>query len=370
MSGPADHPPALSFCHSAPHRAVLGLLAIALGRTAYPGLEDDLRNSQPEQIAAIANQGYAQVILYGAFKAMPHLQVLIPQDLLIYFSEMRRANTARNARAIQQMTEIGNLLDAQGIPTLALKGAADVLDPLHTDPAFRYISDLDLLVPQDRISDAARCLRRAKGMTTEAAEIQPGPHHHIAQIAHADWPLTIELHLRPGSAAVCSVLDPAAMFACAGQSCTKGIALPSRTDRALHNVLHGMELRHETYALNLRNLADHIAHLERLSEDECTQALNRMTQAGKAAWLTDLTALVGAIKGTTPAAGGWAARSLASFGEPEAARSRDTAFWIRRYAKRAFLEPTYRRQLIHKVFSVTAWRAFIQFHRERNGRFK
>ncbi len=327
-------------------------------------------NSQPEQIAAIANQGYAQVILSTAFTLQPQLKKQVPQDLLLYFSEMRRANRVRNTQAKAQLAEIGALLGKKGIPVVTLKGAADVLKPLHDEPAHRYISDLDLLVPENRLSEAALILRKAKGLPATQADISPGAHHHLAQITHPDWPFTVELHLRPGSDAVCSVLNSDTMLNAAEPTSLDGIAVPDMTDRFLHHVLHGMELRHPTAALNLRTTADHLMYLDKADPKIVEQALTRLESAGKADWLHDLTALAAALKGNPPTTESWAAAALSSFGNPEEARSRDTVFWMRRYAKRALQDPAYRKQLMRKAISPDAWVQFLKFHRERRGRFK
>lgn len=370
MSGPAEQPPALSPCPSAPHRAVLGLLAVAMGRPGYGGLIADLHESQPEQIAAIANQGYAQTILHSAFERMPELAAPLPRDLVIYFAEMQRANGARNASARAQLAQIAAILAPAGIPILALKGAADVLEPLHGNAAHRYISDLDLLIPAGQISQAARLLRQAKGLPDGAAETEPGPHHHLAQINHPDWPLTIELHLRPGSDVVARVLEPDAMLARAQDSALPGVLIPTIEDRFLHHILHGMELRHDTAALNLRLLADHVQYVGRLPESEQKQALTRLDAVGLAQWQRDLDALSGALMGRLPAPQSWAAEALYRFGDPEGAQARDTRYWIRRYARRLTTSGAYRRQILRKIFSPRAWAEFAQFHRERRNRFK
>lgn len=368
MSGLAENAPNLSLCDSAPHRAVLGLLAVALGQAAYEGLPNDLTASPPEQLAAIANQGHVQTILHSAFVQMPALEDFVPLDLRIYFAEMQRANSNRNAQAKQQLSEISKILAPHGIPVVALKGAADVLDPLHQTPAHRYISDLDLLIPAAQISEAARLLREAKGLPTTPKDIAPGPHHHLAQIVHPDWLFTVELHVRPGSDAVSRVLDVKSMIAKSNPTHIPGVLIPTLEDRLLQHVLHGMELRHDTAALNLRLLSDHMQYLKVLPEPTLNQALSRLNDVGLSAWLQDLTSLSETMNGA--AANSWAGQALSQFGMPQDARRNDTVFWIKRYAMRFIQHKDYRKQALRKALSPTAWAEFVQFHRERLGRFK
>ncbi|MEZ5674058.1 MAG: nucleotidyltransferase family protein [Thalassovita sp.] len=370
MSVVASKPPALTPCGSAPHRAVLGILAIALGRPAYDGLIADLRNSIPEQIAAIANQSYGQTILASGLRTLPALQSAIPDDLVIYFTEMQRANGERNTQAITQLAEIAAILAQHGIPILALKGAADVLQPLHDIPAHRYISDLDILIPENQITHAARLLREAKGLPVADRDILPGAHHHLAQIIAPDWLFTVELHIQPGSSAVQSVLNGAKMLRHATPSGIPGLMIPTLEDRFLHHILHNMELRHDTAALHLRALADHLRYRAALHAEDTDRAFSRLDAVGFGAWQTDLTDLAQALNGSPAQPGTWTWRALSGFGTPDAARSKDTLFWMKRYARRFAQSGPYRRQLIGKLFSPQAWAEFIQFHRDRRNRFK
>ena len=370
MSVLAAIPPALTLCASAPHRAVLGLLAVAMGRPAYAQLIQDLHRSKPEQIAAIANKSYGQTILASAFRVIPELEAAIPRDLAIYFTEMQRANGVRNAQAIAQLKEITAILAPHDIPILALKGAADILCPIHDIPAHRYISDLDLLVPRHQITHAARLLREAKGLPVTDQDILPGTHHHLTQIAASDWLFTIELHIQPGSEIVQSALNATEMMANANPSTISGLSVPSAQDRFIHNILHNMELRHETAALHLRTLADHARYLTMLTPSEVRQAQIRLRTAGLGAWQADLTAATDTLNGIPPRADEWAGRALVAFGTPKTTRSRDTMFWMKRYAQRFVRNSAYRRQLIRKLLSQKAWTEFIQFHRDRRNRFK
>lgn len=361
----------LDLCGSASHRAVLGLLLVALDRPAYDDLEQDLANAQPEHLAAIANQSYGQVILHSAFQRNPKLSTHIPEDLGIYFAEMQRANRDRNQHAITQLRQIAAILAPHGISVVALKGGADVLDPLHATPEHRYISDLDLLVPAAQAPQAAQLLRQAKGLSTADQLVQPRAHHHLAQISHPDWVFTIELHVEAGSDSVAQVLPASDVIARATPSGIEGVMIPNLEDRFLHHILHGQELRHETASLNLRLLADHIQYLQKLPERAQNQALNRLNTHKLGAWLKDLTQLADGLCGAADLAPtGWAARALRFFGDPDEARAQDNAFWLRHYLRRFVLNKAYRRQALRKSLSPAAWVEFFAFHKDRRSKFK
>jgi predicted nucleotidyltransferase len=349
----------------------MGLLLVALDKPAYAELAQDLALSDPEHLAAIANQSYGQVILHSAFQKLPQLQSNIPHDLAIYFAEMQRANRDRNARAIAQMREMAEIWRPYGINAVALKGAADILSPLHPRPEHRYISDLDILVPRAQIQQAARLLRLAKGLSTDDHLLQPGHHHHLAQITHPDWLFTVELHVQPGSSTVTQVLDAADVCARAHPSQLEGILVPDHQDRLLHHILHGQELRHETASLNLRLLADHIQYLRILPDQTLKQALTRLKTGQMSPWLEDLTQLSRGLCGDIELPDhSWAARALRSFGNPQEARSHDNAFWLRHYARRFVQDRAYRRQALRKSLRPSAWAEFFAFHKDRRSKFK
>lgn len=73
------------------------------------------------------------------------------------FEPIRRAclvQLARNVNALHQLEELANAFSKEGIPVIALKGAAAILW-LYDDIACRQISDLDILVDRKHIDQAA-----------------------------------------------------------------------------------------------------------------------------------------------------------------------------------------------------------------------
>jgi hypothetical protein len=68
-----------------------------------------------------------------------------------------RAARERNEARLRQLVQILDAFRAAGIPTLVLKGAA-LLASAYADLALRPMSDVDLLVPLERVADASRTL--------------------------------------------------------------------------------------------------------------------------------------------------------------------------------------------------------------------
>ncbi|MFN7945028.1 MAG: nucleotidyltransferase family protein [Blastocatellia bacterium] len=66
-------------------------------------------------------------------------------------------NAIRNQLVLRELRDILRALRAQGIPVIVLKGAY-LAPAVYRDPALRVMSDIDLLIPQSRIADAARAV--------------------------------------------------------------------------------------------------------------------------------------------------------------------------------------------------------------------
>jgi hypothetical protein len=71
-----------------------------------------------------------------------------------------RQNAKRVLVMTEELTRLLGLLEAAGVPVLAIKGPV-IANTLYADPAYRFFTDLDLLVPPARVPDARRILFRA-----------------------------------------------------------------------------------------------------------------------------------------------------------------------------------------------------------------
>ena len=71
------------------------------------------------------------------------------------------------------LIEAAGRLAAADIPVTALKGSA-LASTVYTDPGARHMSDVDVLVPEDRVGDAQDVL--AEGAETRHADIPGKPH--------------------------------------------------------------------------------------------------------------------------------------------------------------------------------------------------
>jgi len=119
----------------------------------------------------------------------------VPADVAWSLERGHKGTAARNAALLSQLVAVLDALDAAAIPHVALKGVA-LLATVYDDIGMRPMVDADILVPDDRLADAAAALEAIgfEGTLLEA----PGLEHHwpLVKAGPGVLPLTVELHRR------------------------------------------------------------------------------------------------------------------------------------------------------------------------------
>ena len=133
------------------------------------------------KVIELASRHYVTPALYWALQEKGLLEAL-PDDLLEYLSAMHDLNRERNLRLVKQTGDIAGLLNKSGVEPLVLKGVGNLLAGLYGDPAVRFIGDLDILVPQDRLRDCVDALMAAGYAPVAGAE--PIADSHMAAYCH------------------------------------------------------------------------------------------------------------------------------------------------------------------------------------------
>lgn len=110
-----------------------------------------------EKIVQISSGHYVFPALFIQLKQAGLLNEL-PPELVEYMEEFTNLNRIRNIQIMEEAAEITNLLNQHGISPIFLKGTAHLFDGLYLDVAERIISDMDFLVPEDKMVEAAEIL--------------------------------------------------------------------------------------------------------------------------------------------------------------------------------------------------------------------
>ena len=124
----------------------------------------------------------------------PELRQRLPEDFALYLAFIHVENSRRNRSLLVQLRQIASQLNEIGIEPVLLKGAIRLADGLYRDPGWRFMRDLDLLVPRDRLSDTVACLAAVGyGFTQDAAEL-PEQHRHLPPLRREGDAAVVEIH--------------------------------------------------------------------------------------------------------------------------------------------------------------------------------
>ncbi len=130
----------------------------------------------------------------------------LDHDLQTFISQQLIINKTRNAMLRDQIIRLAEMFRHQSIPVLFLKGAAGLLYGMY-DIECRYLSDIDMLIPEKNIPEAQSLLVSEGYIPEENTEV-PGNHHHIIPYYHTGTVGGLEIHREPYSM---SMLDRPAM---------------------------------------------------------------------------------------------------------------------------------------------------------------
>lgn len=354
-------------CQSSVHRAVAGTCRLALTGELAAGVLEDVAASDAMAFAEIAQSHHIDNALAPAFAEGSPLLPAVPADLALFFREMAVANGRRNAALRRQLGEIGAAFAAASIPCVALKGAAELLDPWWPRPEARYLSDLDLLVRGDDLLRAGRVLE-ALGATQDV-HAPPEGHHHAAPHLAAHWTAMVELHVATGPATVARLLPAAQTMASARPSGTCGIALPAPSDRLIHLVAHAPTsgAGRRSARLCLRDLAGVWLAAAALDPRDEARVAARFAAIGEAGLLERyLEAAAAAFSPAPPALSCRTRAALAALGRPRRDRGRDALAWLAYYCRSTLTDSAARRRYWHRIRHPSRLAAVLRFHRRRH----
>src|SRR5690606_16948048 len=126
-------------------------------------------------------------------------------------------------------------------------------------PGVRFLTDIDLLLPSDRLCDAAVAVQRIGFVAPSRHAIVELEHHHLPRMRHGTSGVAVELHRRvfdPDAA----VIPLAAFWDTARPAPFRGrnVLLPGPTAAAAQNIAHAQishDLRREDY-VEIRQLLE------------------------------------------------------------------------------------------------------------------
>jgi hypothetical protein len=203
----------------------------SLARLDAPGWERLLSCARRNAVLAYLAERAASAGIIDDLQEQPRAGLLA--------ARMAAARLAQLAR--WELDRVGRVLRPAGIPMIALKGVAYILRGMP-HASTRLLSDIDVMVPRDRIEDAEQALLTAgwKGTTLDPYDQRYYRRwsHEIPPLLYPGRQLEVDMHhticppvsrLRP---------DPEQFWANSEPSADACVRLLSRVDTVLHAVVH------------------------------------------------------------------------------------------------------------------------------------
>jgi hypothetical protein len=143
-----------------------------------------------DSVVKVSTSHYVMPALYCNLKRVGFLNYL-PKDLVAYMKHITELNRERNLQIIEQAKELNELLVANDITPVFLKGTGNLLEELYEDIAERMIGDIDFIVNKNDIS-LLKIILSEHGYKTD--RIMPVSHRHESTLINENYIATIEIH--------------------------------------------------------------------------------------------------------------------------------------------------------------------------------
>jgi hypothetical protein len=180
-------------------RAWRFLVGLLNGRNA-PELVASLERAaraRPEcwtDLVSLANEHLVTGALWSSLQRSA-LEQALPAETADYLRSFHAFNAARNRAILAQLNELVDALNSAGIEPMPLKGSGYLVAGLFPELGDRYLSDIDLLVPEGADEEAGAILRELG--YAPAYERDYSRHHHLVPMVRDGQPVAIELHRAP-----------------------------------------------------------------------------------------------------------------------------------------------------------------------------
>jgi hypothetical protein len=204
-----------------------------------------------EDLVGVADELTVVAALWGALRSSG---LEPPPDISAFLRRQHAWNAARNLAFVHGLKMAVSALQVGGITPVLFKGSLSLVDGTVTDLGWRWMADLDVVVPEEALFDAVDRLH-AIGFKT----LPPGYHGpHELVVAHRDMQGAIELHVSLGGEPAASVLPIDDVVAASRSVAFAGgtVRALSPTHQVLHSIVHSAihDHNHTVGGLPLRQL--------------------------------------------------------------------------------------------------------------------
>ncbi len=263
--------------HTDPHTLLLNLL-----RRPEPGYaQPTLNQLDPGEWRGVLEQARRHGVASLLYRQLRAAQLDPPAEILAALQQTTRLTATRNLLLYHQLAKILPRFAQHGLPVIALKGL-HLSELVYQDPSLRPMSDMDLLVPVDRLQASYSLLQEmgylAPPFTNPEKEARR--HHHLPPLTKKNAGI-IELHWNLAAPNSSHPVDLEALWQRTHTQTLAGIPAQvlSPEDLLLHLALH---FNSHNFRLELRHLYDLLATLEHYQEQIDWTVLQTRSQLWRA----------------------------------------------------------------------------------------
>ena len=136
-------------------------LTISLEEENKKEIENQLKTTEVawETVVKASTANYVLPALYCNLKRASFLHYL-PNDLVDFMIRVTDLNRKKNKQIIEQAKEINDLLLANNIKPIFLKGTGNLLEGLYEDIAERMVGDIDIILSKEDVLKAYNLLKK------------------------------------------------------------------------------------------------------------------------------------------------------------------------------------------------------------------
>ncbi len=233
-------------------------------REPQAGLEFNV--TQWERLLSAARHGSLSSRV-GWLAEQSGLMVQLPEKIQFHFQSAQRVAQSQAVSVNWEVAQIQKALSGPDIPFVILKGGAYIKGKFAAAPG-RVLSDVDIMVPKNRLNDAEKSLYAAGWFPTKLNAYDQRYYrewmHELPPMQHLERGTTLDLHhtILPPTALLKPDVDMLWAAACPAED-EKGVFVLSPVDMVLHSathLFHDGELEH-----GLRDLVDMDALIRQFS---------------------------------------------------------------------------------------------------------
>ena len=146
-----------------------------------------------DTVVKVSTAHYVFTALYCNLKRADFLSYL-PQQLVNYMEHLTDLNRNRNLKIITQAKELNNLLVANNITPIFLKGTANLLAGIYEDIAERMVGDIDFIFSKKDYPNAITILRDFGYAEVNKYHYYIPGDNHYRRLQKEGWIAAIEIH--------------------------------------------------------------------------------------------------------------------------------------------------------------------------------